>query len=223
MDKAKLTEVLNAKEGREETILQMVEEETAGLRTNSTRLLDEKKKLADRLKLYDGIDPEEHRSLQEELTALRAKAPDTETAVKAATKKLATDLEKKTLELGSERSLVTRLIIDNELTGALIGAGVTEQSMKYAKAFFLPRAKVETVGDERVANIDGKSLTEAVKEWSKTDDAKQFIKASGSTGGGAAGGAGGAGSGQTMKRGDFDRLTPGEKAKTAKAGVNIID
>jgi hypothetical protein len=220
-----ITEALGAKEGRESIILKLFDGEVEGLQAKVQETLKEKKKLADRLKVFDGIDPEEHKSMAEELEALRAgSGKDVESAVQRATGKLQKELEKTGNLLLAEKAAVNRLLIDNGLTASLAAVGVTEAGMRFVKAAFIPQAVVESDGDERVAVIGGKPLQDAVKEWAKTDEAKLFIRAQASSGGGANGGAGGGSvSAKTMKKSAFGALSPQDRMAFMKSGGTLID
>ncbi len=224
MEKAALTEILKQTEGREEAIIKLIEEETAGLRSKNTELLGKNNTLQKQLKGFDGIDPEEHRAALEELEQLRQKAPETEAAVKAATEKMRRELEKATTRATNAEGRVSKLIIETELTRELVKHGVTENGMKYAQAFFMPTAKVETLGDELIANIGGVSISDAVGAWAKSEEAKLLIKAPGSTGGGAQGGTGGGAAGKTMKLAEFNTMPPSEQMKwTQTPGNRVVD
>lgn len=79
--------------------------------------------------------------------------------------------------------------------------------------------KIKIVGFD----TDGLSLplNSFIKEWSKTEAAKRFIRAPESTGGGS-GGPGSSGA-STITRKDFEALGPDDQMKTALSGVKIID
>ena len=87
-------------------------------------------------------------------------------------------------------------------------------------------AEIEDDGKIKIVGYDADGLSlplqSFIKDWSKTEQAKRFIRAPESSGGGS-GGPGGTTEGTTMKRKDFEALSPEEQMKTATSGVKIID
>lgn len=93
--------------------------------------------------------------------------------------------------LASERTYTERLLIDNGLSAALTANGVTNPAhAKAAAALLRSTSKIEIAvdGDNRAATVGGKPLTDFVKEWTGTDDGKNFVTAPPNGGGGAPGG-----------------------------------
>jgi len=92
--------------------------------------------------------------------------------------------------LASERAYTERLLIDNGLSAALTANGVTNPAhAKAAAALIRSTSKIEIAvdGDNRTATVGGKALADFVKEWSSTDDGKNFVTATANGGGGAPG------------------------------------
>ena len=153
------------------------------------------------------IDPAEIQALESERDELRSKLTAAEKAAKIATK----DAETIRKQLESESSFNQRLLVDNGLTEALTKNGVTNPvHLKAAKALLMQGIKVELDGDNRVAKMGDKLLTEAITEWASGDEGKHFVAAPGNAGGGAAGGGAGNG-GAGAAKGKLDG-SPAERA-----------
>lgn len=180
-----------------------IAEAVEGLRQKNEQLLGEVKKL----KKGRDIDPAEIQALESERDELRSKLTAAEKAAKIATK----DAETIRKQLESEASFNQRLLVDNGLTEALTKNGVTNPvHLKAAKALLMQGIKVELDGDNRVAKMGDKLLTEAITEWASGDEGKHFVAAPGNAGGGAAGGGAGNG-GAGAAKGKVDG-SPAERA-----------
>jgi NurA-like 5'-3' nuclease len=180
-----------------------IAEAVEGLRQKNEQLLGEVKKL----KKGRDIDPGELQALESERDELRSKLTAAEKAAKIATK----DAETIRKQLESESSFNQRLLVDNGLTEALTKNGVTNPvHLKAAKALLMQGIKVELDGENRVAKMGDKLLTEAITEWASGDEGKHFVAAPGNAGGGAAGGGAGNG-GAGAAKGKLDG-SPAERA-----------
>lgn len=231
---AKIKAALAKEKGGDEEAMALLEaaeaehqESIRAIEANKETAVREAKSRSAKLKAFEGLEPDQVRHDLEELEELRASAgkgkEQTDTLVRRATEKVQRELEKTTKALEVERSAVTRLLVDNGLTAALVKAGVTDAGLKYAKAHFAAQVNVDGEGDQRAATIEGKPLEEAVATWAKSDDAKPLIRGAASTGAGAGGGAGGAGAGKSMTRAAFSDLTPADQSKLATEGVKLTD
>jgi hypothetical protein len=93
-----------------------------------------------------------------------------------------------------------------QIVQALKGAHVNDDSIDVLLSYFSEKAKVEEDGTGKINLIvdsdDGSSpFSSFVEEWSKTEQAKQFIKAPGNSGAGSGGpGRGGSYSGMTLEQ-----------------------
>ena len=224
---AKIKAALAKKEGGEEEALALLEENEQGIVTKRDELLEEVKRLKTKLRTFDGIDPAEVKDMKERMEELEEAASkgskDVEAAVQRTEAKYKKELEKAQAGLAAEQKVTTQLLVENGLTDALAKVGVTEAGLKFARAFFAPQVQIEVDGDQRVATIGEKKLAEAVAEWAKTDEAKLFIRASVSTGGGASGGAGGGSSAKQMARAEFEKLSPADQMTFVKEGGRITN
>ena len=175
-----------------------VEEATAPLVAKRDELLKELKTA----RKGQQIDPETVSKLEEQIEALKGELTTAQKAAKTAT----ADAEKARKALEAESGAVQRLLVDNGLTDALTKAGVTNPvHLKAAKALLAAQVQVAADGDQRVAKVGDKALTDFIGEWAKGDEGKHFVAAPANSGGGAAGGNGqpGGARGQAPKRSDY--------------------
>lgn len=192
-----------------------VEEATSGLKAKNVELLGKVKKLQKDAQ----IDPAEYQALQEEVDKLQDSLKEAQKAAKTAT----TQAEQAQKALETEAGFVSRLLVDNGLTDALLKAGVKPELSKAVKALLAGQVTLKTEGSERIAILNDKPLSEAVKEWASSDEGKHFVAAPANQGGGANGGASGGGETKTMTRTAFEALDPVKKVEFSKAGGTLIN
>jgi hypothetical protein len=107
--------------------------------------------------------------------------------------KHAEELAKVTADLTKERGARDRLVIDNALSAAIDGAGVSAELKPAVLAMLRAqnKASVEINGDgDFVGKLGDKPVADFIGEWAKSDAAKPFV-ANGNSGGGGSGGNGG--------------------------------
>lgn len=131
------------------------------------------------------IDPADYQALETERDELVSKLGEANKLLKTTTKAA----EDATKALGDERGFTERLLADNGLNEALLAAGVKNPAhLKGAAALLRSGVKIEVGADgARLAKIGDKSLADAVKEWSATDDGKAYVSAPQNGGGGGTG------------------------------------
>lgn len=171
-----------------EAVAAMIAEATAPLLAHQKKLLGELKVA----KRGAEVDPADVERLENELEAANAKLADANKQLKVAT----TTAEKATQALDAEQKHTQRLLIDNGLNEALTGAGVKDPLLLKAAAALLRETGkpiVSADGENRVAMIGDKPLSQFVKDWAAGDEGKSFVAAPGNTGGGAPGGSGAGG------------------------------
>ena len=159
-----------------------ITEATSGLIAKRDELLAKLKKATKDAQ----IDPAEHQSLMAEKEEVDRKLSEALKTLKTA--QAQADQVKKDFE--KETGLVSRLLIDNGLTEAIIKAGVKPEMTKAVKALLASQVSLKAEGDNKVAVVGDKPLSDFVTEWSKTDEGKHFIAAPVNKGGGAGGGGG---------------------------------
>ena len=181
-----------------------IEEETKGLKAKNDELLAKLKKATKDAQ----IDPAEHQALQAELDQAQAQLADAQKLAKTA----ATEAEKAKKALEGENGFISRLIIDNGLTEAIIKSGVKPEMSKAVKALLAGQVTIKTDGDKREAVIGDKSLSDFVGEWAKSDEGKHFVAATNNQGGNAQGGGGGKGAFDFSKMSSIEKMEAGRNA-----------
>jgi len=198
-----------------DAIAQAVKEATEGLTAKNAELLAEKRKLQKQAE----IKPEDLERVESERDTAQAELAKYQKQVK--------DLSKANEDMAkrfeSESKYTQQLLVDNGLTDALTKAGVTDPvHLKYVKTALASQVQVVADGDNRVAKIGDKPLSDYIGEWAKGDEGKLFVKAPANSGGGAQGG-GGQGNTKTLTRAEFDAKSPNEKMEFAKTGGTVIN
>jgi len=183
-----------------EAIKAAVDEATAGLLKKRDELLGEVKKL----RKNSEIDPEDYQRLKDENEELQGKVTEANKAVKKASE----DAQKALKQAEAEGSAVRQLLVENGLNEALTKAGVKPEYLKAAKAMFAKDVQVVQDGENRVAKVGDKALTEFVTSWAQSDEGKHFVSAPANSGGGAGGSKGSQGA---SVKGKVDG-TPEERA-----------
>ena len=190
-----------------------VAEATEGLKNKNGELLAKLKKA----QKDSTIDPAEFSALQENLSATEAKLAE---ALKTQ-KQLQTEADKSKKAYESETQFVSRLLVDNGLTEAIIKAGVKPEMSKAVKAMLAGQVTLKVEGDKRTAMIGDKLLSDAVEEWSKSDEGKHFVTAPDNSGGGANGGGQGKANVKTMARSAFEAMDATAKSAFMKEGGTL--
>jgi hypothetical protein len=205
----------DVKAALKEAVDAAVNEATAGLVAKNQELLGKIKKL----QKDATIDPAEYQALQAEKDELEGKLAEALKTTKAAVKEAET--AKKALE--GEAGFVSKLLVDNGLTDALLKANVKPELSKAVKAMLASQVTLKAEGSERIAMIGDKKLNDFISEWAKSDEGKHFVAAPNNQGGGANGGASGGGETKTMTRTAFEALDPAKKVEFSKAGGTLIN
>jgi hypothetical protein len=190
-----------------------VSEATAGLLAKNQELLGKVKKL----QKDAAIDPAEYQALSEAKDTAEAKLAEALKTVKQAT----TQAEKDRKALEAETGYVSKLLIDNGLTDALLKAGVKPEMSKAVKAMLAGQVSLKVEGDKRLAVVGDKALGDFVTEWAQSDEGKHFVAAPANQGGGANGGALGAGKTKVMARAAYEQLQPEQKMAFIKDGGKL--
>ncbi|HKX32090.1 MAG TPA: hypothetical protein VJ302_30670 [Blastocatellia bacterium] len=220
-----------------------------GLAAAKKQLLAEKKAVEDRLKAYEGIDPERARQLMtdaEKLEADKLKAKGDwdarETQLKG---QLAADLQKREQHFSGEaekwktrEALLMGALEENligaQATAAIVAAGGSPELLlphviKLAKLFeedgkFAARV-VDEKGAPRIANVKGDpfTMTHLVDELKANPVFGRAFAASPAGGSGAPGQSRNNSGGKTKTRADFNQMAPADRAAHVRDGGIVID
>ena len=199
----------------QEAIKAAVEEQVSGLKAKNAELIGEVKKL----RQGKQIDPADIERLESEIETLKNQNAEAVKTVKAAQKEAET--ARKALE--SAEGFTQRLLVDNGLNDALAKAGITNPvHIKAVKAMLGGSVKIEADGDNRVAKIGDKALSDYVAEWAKGDEGKFFVAAPANNGGGATGSSSSGGQ-KIVSRATFDQMGHFERSQFAKEGGKVTE
>jgi len=199
-----------------------VSAEVAALKAKNGELLSANKKLRQQLASGSGGDA---LALERELEELKEKYVSEKTTLERETAKLTRELEKARKIAEQESQAVSQLLVDKGLAESLVRVGVKPEFMPAVSAMLKSQVKVVAEGDKRLAVLGDKPLEEAVKEWAASDSGKVFVVAPANAGGGANGSGPQGGTGvKTMKRVEFEQLSPAnQQAFILKEGGKVID
>lgn len=168
------------------------------------------------------IDPADVEKLEAKIDSLTTDLSTANKATKDATK--AADIAVKKFE--TESGFTQKLLIDNGLVGELTKHGITNPvHLKAAQAMLRNGVQIVADGENRVAKVGEKALSDYVKEWSASEEGKHFVTAPNNSGGGAAGGGGKVGA-KTMTRIEFDAKTASGDPSVAsffKEGGKLVE
>ena len=172
---------------------------TKSLEENKGKILAEKKSLQNKLKLFDGIDPEKYSLIQKQLEELELRehveVGDLQGFKELLQKKHQAELDALNEKLSQSDSYISSLLIDQGLTGALTENRVSERFLPAVKALLMDRVQIQhnqETGD-RAAVVGDVALKDYVKTWSESDEGKVYVKADTNLGGGAGGSGQGSG------------------------------
>jgi hypothetical protein len=159
-------------------------------------------------------------TLKAQIAELQKGAPDT-AATQAKITQLQEQLDAAAAKATEWQTKFTGVTRDQALANALQTAGITNPTfLKAAQAMLAGTVKL---GDDGTAyaetGMGPKVLGDFVKGWA-AQDGKDFVTP---PKGGDARGSERAATGQTIKRGDFDRLDPVAQMKSVKDGVQVVE
>lgn len=87
-------------------------------------------------------------------------------------------------ELTSEREFSRNELVNNRLTGELVGVNVASQFLEDVGASLARQVTIKEVDGKREAFVGDKPLGEFVKEWAGSDKGKHYVTAPANGGGG---------------------------------------
>lgn len=215
-------------------------EDTSGLKSALQRERDERKAAKDALKAFEGIDPEEARTLlanskkaAEDALKQQGKWDEMKAQVIDEWQKKLTPIEQ---DRERYKSAVEKYLIDAQATAAIAEhKGVPALLLPHVKQHikvveengeFVARV-VDASGNPRIGDAQGNSMTISQlieRDFKANDIFGRAFEASGAAGSGAPSShAGGAGGKKQMKRAEFDKISPSEQAAFIQSGGVPVD
>ncbi|MEH6483033.1 MULTISPECIES: hypothetical protein [Pseudomonas] len=204
-----------------------------GLKAKNTELLGKFKETSDKLKTFDGIDPEAVRGIlskfaDDEEAQLIAKG-DIDTVLTKRVERMKTGFEKdlnaareQAASATSRTEKFASKVLSGEVIGAASAAGVHKYAMEDAMLAAARDFELDDDGNpvarEGKYGKDGKPLT--LKEWfaDMKDARPHWFPA---TGNGSGAGHGGASGEKTITQAAFDAKSPKERAALMASGVTV--
>lgn len=194
----------------------MVQERDA-LKANRDQILTEAKQAKERLKNYDGVDPDEFKKLKDAAAEAERKKAESEGDFKSLEKQL---IERHTSELGARDQRISTLT--SALEKRLIDADAAQvlAELKGSVKGLLPHIRphlkvveqdgefvavvVDSRGNPRIADGKGTPMTikDLAEEFRADSDLARLFEGSGSSGGGASKSNAGGGGASVVARGD---------------------
>jgi len=170
--------------------------DTEGLKKNRDALLEEKKKLQESLKAFEGLDPEKARAAQKKIDEIDKKnlrdAGEFDKILEAERAQHRAALEAEKTRADKAENFVKTKEVDRQLTEGLLKHNINDADILPAVKAML-KDKIEVVENNGEYNVlfDGKTLEQGLNEFAETPAAKKFVSAPLNTGGGAPGSKGG--------------------------------
>lgn len=214
---------------------------TTGLKAKNQELLGDQHKLKEKLKSFDGFDPVEVKALKERLdqdedAKLLAEGKKN-VVIEKYTERMraqhATELEAERAKTQAEAQRAETYrgsVLDNQIRSVCTGLhkGAVEDALLAARQLFVLDAKGSAVQLDSEGNpVRGKDGTTPFSpaEWiEQQKELKPHWFPSSTTGSGSQNARdGGNGAGKTMKRSDFNALSPAKQGELARAGTKIVD
>jgi uncharacterized protein (UPF0335 family) len=187
-------------------IQEAVDAAVAGLKDQNKQLIADLRKARAAGK---EVDPAEIERLENQVSDLQGQLTEANKQLKSATKDAKTAQD----ALAAEQAHTQKLVVENGITAALTEAGVTNPTLlKAAAAMIRTGQKIDLVadGENRVAKIGDKPLSDFVKGWAAGDEGKTFVSAPGNSGGGAGGSGGGKGAANPWAKDSFNMTEQGK-------------
>jgi len=208
-----------------DAVAKAVAEATAGLKNKNDELLGKLKAKATELDDIKSRLDELDKAKEEAEAAAAEKAGDVNKIREQLESKHKREMEKLSASLDAEKSVNHKLLVDNGLTNALTEVGVSKDYLPAARALIQTSNSIELtdIDGQRVAQINGTSLTDHVAAWAQSDSGKHFVAAPANSGGGAQGAGGANGSTKTMSRAQFQELPPAKQSALSREGVSLTD
>jgi len=223
-------EIEAVKKAIEDGVRSEIDKQVSAIRSNKNEILSEKRELEEKLKRLDKIDVEEYNTLKEQEMRRQAGEggkPAELVDMQLALQKLETerdflksDLQKHKAQFESIQTAYNKEKIQSALSKEFSGLGVSDEYKSVlVKANALNADVTTDESGNPIVYMNTQSgklpVTEWAKSWGESQEAKAFIKAQVSSGGGAQG-AGGKYAGKS-----FADMTLSERTELAKSDPGL--
>lgn len=201
-------------------LVEKFNESVAGLKAKQDEILSEKKSLAEK---YKDIDVEEYRKLK------KSGANDKTLAEKVESMQKMLEERDRAIKERDEKNM--RIYVDAQIDKVLADNDGIPRALRRELQARVQGVDKDGVIELNIKDDSGKirlndkggafTLNDLIAEMKSSDDWAFGFKASGNTGGGAANTSRGASGATTMKKSQYDTLTPDEKMKFIKSGGRL--
>jgi hypothetical protein len=224
-----------------EQIQEGIDAAVRGLKAKNEELLGKNKEFQTKIAAYSGIDPESAKSLLEKmdhdedlkLFAEGKKAVVIDKYTERMRTAHTTELETERLQTAAEKQRADAYrgaVLDNHIRSVTsdLHKGAVEDALLLARQIFSLDAKGNAVkldaeGRPELGK-DGKTPFSPAEWMEMQRELKPHWFPASTSGSGSTGAQGsGSGTGKTMKRGDFNALTPLQQGNVARSGTRIVD
>lgn len=199
----------------------LIAEATAALTAKRDELLSEVREL----KKNRGKDADPQ--LRADLDRAEAKLAEVEAKLTAAEQKAAKaerERDKANETVANTKKTNESLVSQNAIKDAMAAHKIADKLRNGVVAMLSQNVKVTEVDGKLVAQIDGKSVDDYMKEWTASDEGKAYVAAPNSGGGGAPGSDQQIDPAKTKTRAEFDALAPEAKMAWATTpGNQVVD
>jgi hypothetical protein len=225
----------------EQLVQESVDAAVKGLKAKNDELLGKNKEFQTRLASFNGLDPERAKALVEQmdhdedlkLFSEGKKAVVIDKYTERMRTAHTSELEAERAQTLAERQRADNYkgaVLDNQIRSVTTGLhkGAVEDALLQARQIFSLDAKGNAVkldaeGRPELGK-DGKQPFSPAEWMEMQRELKPHWFPASTSGSGSSGAQGtGSGTGKTMKRGDFDALSPLQKSSVAKSGTRIVD
>lgn len=225
----------------EQLVAEQVEAAVRGLKAKNDELLGKNKEFQTRLQAFNGLDPERAKALVETMDhdedlrlfaeGKKAVVIDKYTERMRTSHAAEVEAERQQTLLEKQRADNYRgAVLDNHIRSvtADLHKGAVEDALLHARQIFTLDAKGNAVKLDANGNPelgkDGKTPYSPAEWMEMQRELKPHWFPASTSGSGSNGAQGtGSGAGKTMKRGDFNALTPVQQGNVVRSGTRIVD
>ena len=193
----------------------VIDEAVAGLQAKNSELLG---KLVKAQKGQE-IDPQTVIDLEQKIDKLQSDLSVAQKAAKEAGKLNETLAQK----AKAEEDYAQRLLVETNITNALVASNVAPAFLDAARALFERQTKIVVDGESRVAKIGDVNVVDHIKEWAASEVGQNFVSAPANSGGGSQGGKNSQTGQKTVTREAFEGMSQVQRMEFAKTGGAIVE
>jgi hypothetical protein len=230
----------SAKADNQKAIDEAIAAATTGLKTKNDELLGKLKAGQDKLKEFDGVDPATFKAIQARLDndediKLFSEGKKNEVIFKY-TERMRQEhvaqlqeVENRVKAEAARADTYKGSVLDNQIRSAAGGLhkGAIEDALLHARNIFSLDAKgvavkLDSQGTPELGK-DGKTPYSPAEWMEQQKELRPHWFPMGSTGSGSGSVKDSAGNGKTIKRSDFDQLSPADKSASVRNNIQIVD